>query len=254
MRILAIGIYKITNLINNKIYIGQSTNIKKRWNDHKSSAFNDNSKVYDYPLYRAIRKYGLDNFSFEIIEECLIEELNEKECSWINLTKSFYKDFGYNMSLGGGNFNNPIKLTLDLVDEIILKLKNTSESQQQIAEEYEVTQSTISLINTGAIWLKNNIDYPIRSYENITNYCIDCGEIILKGSIRCTSCRGKTLRKVERPNRKELKNLIRNNSFVEIAKRFSVSDNAIRKWCVTVNLPKTKKEINSYSNEEWDLI
>ena len=61
------GIYKITNLINNKIYIGQSVDIKKRWATHKRQAF-IKGKEYDKYLYRAIRKYGIDNFSFEIIE------------------------------------------------------------------------------------------------------------------------------------------------------------------------------------------
>ena len=54
--------------------------------------------------------------------------------------------------------------------------------------------------------------------------------------------------------REELKNLIRTTSFIQIGKQFKVSDNAIRKWCLKFNLPKTKKEINSYSNKEWELI
>lgn len=48
---MTVGIYKITNNINNKCYIGQSRNIEKRWRDHKYSNL-------DYPLYRAFRKYG----------------------------------------------------------------------------------------------------------------------------------------------------------------------------------------------------
>ena len=64
-----IGIYKIENLVNGKCYIGQSKYIEKRWTDHKSNAFNSIQKdQYKYPLYRAIRKYGLENFSFEVIE------------------------------------------------------------------------------------------------------------------------------------------------------------------------------------------
>ena len=55
------GIYKITNLANNKVYIGQSTNILKRFNAHKSRAFNPKNSQYESHLYRAIRKYGLDN-------------------------------------------------------------------------------------------------------------------------------------------------------------------------------------------------
>ena len=61
------GIYKITNTINGKAYVGQATNISVRLKNHRSDAFNPNKPGYDYPLYRAIRKYGLENFRFEII-------------------------------------------------------------------------------------------------------------------------------------------------------------------------------------------
>ena len=79
------GIYKIENLINHKCYIGQATNIQKRWNRHYEVCNNSEvyHKEYDYPLYRAIRKYGLENFSFEIIEECEREELNQKEIFYV---------------------------------------------------------------------------------------------------------------------------------------------------------------------------
>ena len=94
-------IYKITNLINNKCYIGQTTkSIEERWNRHKRDAFNKEKYNYEYPLYRAFRKYGIENFSFEIIEECETSELNEKEIYWINYYNSA-KSKGYNQSLGG---------------------------------------------------------------------------------------------------------------------------------------------------------
>ena len=78
------GIYKITNLINGKMYIGQAQDIYKRWYAHKYSAFKKDNKRYNVILYRAIRKYGLENFEFEILEECCVGELNEKEIYYIN--------------------------------------------------------------------------------------------------------------------------------------------------------------------------
>ena len=55
-------------------------------------------------------------------------------------------------------------------------------------------------------------------------------------------------------NRGELKDMIRTKPFTSIAKDFGVSDNAIRKWCDKYNLPRTKKEINKYTDEEWNNI
>lgn len=54
--------------------------------------------------------------------------------------------------------------------------------------------------------------------------------------------------------REELKQLIRNQSFLAIGKQFNVSDNAIRKWCDKYNLPRKKTEIKNYSDKEWNLI
>lgn len=98
------GIYKIENLINGKIYIGKSVNIEKRFRSHITDSFNKNKPEYNHLIHRAIRKYGTDNFSFEIIEQCKENELNKREIYWI----SFYdccildsKNKGYNMTRGG---------------------------------------------------------------------------------------------------------------------------------------------------------
>jgi len=93
------GIYKIENLINHKVYIGQSIDIYKRWDDHKYSAFNKKLKLYNIPIYRAIRKYGLDNFSFEIIKET--SDLNYWEIFLIQIYHATDSNYGYNLSEGG---------------------------------------------------------------------------------------------------------------------------------------------------------
>ena len=92
-----IGIYKITNLINGKIYIGQSVDINKRWRQHKRNS-QIKGREYDKYLYRAFRKYGLENFSFELLLECSPQELNEKEKYFINLYSS--DTLGYNSQKG----------------------------------------------------------------------------------------------------------------------------------------------------------
>ena len=96
-----IGIYKITNQVNGKCYIGQSHNIHERWIKHRSRAYQINDINYDCHFYRAIRKYGLEHFSFEILEECSSEELSNREMFYISFYDSFNPEHGYNMTMGG---------------------------------------------------------------------------------------------------------------------------------------------------------
>ena len=98
------------------------------------------------------------------------------------------------------------------------------------------------------------MSYPLRKNEKRSYDCINCGASISKRSIYCVKCAATMRQKVLRPSRKELKFLIRTLSFLEIGKRFNVSDNAIRKWCISENLPSKKREIEKYSDEEWKNI
>ena len=92
-----IGIYKITNNINNHCYIGQSIHIEKRWQEHQTKY--NWEREFKKPLYLAFQKYGLENFSFEVIEECQPNQLDIKEKYWIDYYNSYQN--GYNMTCGG---------------------------------------------------------------------------------------------------------------------------------------------------------
>lgn len=94
------GIYCFTNLQNNKRYIGQSINIFDRYNQHKYRYNITNDSGYNCAFHNALRKYGWDNFSFEIIEECSVENLDEREKYWINYYNSIVPN-GYNILSGG---------------------------------------------------------------------------------------------------------------------------------------------------------
>lgn len=91
------GIYCIENLITNKKYIGQSKNIARRWEAHRS-ALNNGAHVNRH-LQSAWNKYGELNFSFYILEYCAEEYLNQKEQYWIAYYNT--KDGGYNLTCGG---------------------------------------------------------------------------------------------------------------------------------------------------------
>ena len=97
-----IGIYKITNNINGKIYVGQSISIERRWREHKTEYLNPKNSAYNCALYQAIRKYNINNFSFEVLEQCSEEKLNEREVYWIDFYNSYRT--GYNMTPGGEQF------------------------------------------------------------------------------------------------------------------------------------------------------
>ena len=85
-------------------------------------------------------------------------------------------------------------------------------------------------------------------------FCKDCGKEVSRGAVRCSECSKLNQRTVERPERDKLKQLIRTEPFTKIAQKYHVTDNAIRKWCDSMNLPRTKKEISSYTDAEWELI
>ena len=113
-------------------------------------------------------------------------------------------------------------------------------------------------------WVCPNCNYQLETTngKNINhgqhelNYCVDCGKIISKKATRCIKCNAKykTQEEVNGISRDELKSLIRNKPFTQIGKEYSVSDNAIRKWCDKYNLPRKASEIKSYTDEQWQKI
>lgn len=252
---MSCGIYKITNKINGHAYIGQSIHIEERWTDEKYASKTVDHKDYDSILSRAFRKYGIENFNFEILERCSKEDLMEKEQYYINKYDTYFH--GYNGTTGGeGNPNNYIKISPKDLLEIYRLLKDTTIPQKDIAKQFNVGQDVISTINHGKSRRLEGYSYPLRNNRTaIQNYCIECGKPIDKKATRCNACYRKTTRKVaDRPDREELKNLIRNNGFTAIGKMYGVRDNTVRKWCAQVNLPTRMIDIQKYSDEEWKIL
>ena len=91
------GIYKITNQENDKCYIGQSVDVAKRWKDHAKCGLGIDAPQGN-KLYKEMQEIGIWNFSWELLEECPREQLNEKEKFYIKLYQS--KDYGYNTTKG----------------------------------------------------------------------------------------------------------------------------------------------------------
>lgn len=90
--------------------------------------------------------------------------------------------------------------------------------------------------------------------ENEKHLCKKCGNELDGHLIYCRNCISIMNRKVERPTREELKNLIRNNSFTSIGKMFNVVDKTISRWCKDYNLPHRTSDIKLISDEDWGMI
>lgn len=151
---MSCGIYKITNKINNKCYIGCSKNIEHRWLAHKSESICENNVQYNYSIHKAFRKYGIDNFVFEIVE--IVENeilLFEKEKYWIAYFDSYNN--GYNETPGGdsgpslpGEQNPNAKLT----EEDVLNIRSLILEGKMLSEVYPSYATKISQRGFEHIW------------------------------------------------------------------------------------------------------
>lgn len=146
-----IGIYKITKISNKKAYIGQSNDIERRFREHQTK--DESSRI---PIDVAIKKYGIHAFTYEILEECPIEKLNEREQFWIKYYNTVKE--GYNCSEGGaqqsvGENNGRSKLTKDDVIKI-RKAYAAHLKQKEVYKEFsdKITFGHFQNIWQGRVW------------------------------------------------------------------------------------------------------
>ena len=133
-----IGIYKITNLINSKVYIGQSNDIERRFKQHKS--INEQKRHSHLPLYQAFNKYGIQNFKFEILEECSIQNLDFKEQFYIKQYKSLIHQNGYNIKSGGETNVGENHPSHKLIEQDIIDIRtryNNKERKKDVEQLYK---------------------------------------------------------------------------------------------------------------------
>ena len=140
-------IYKITNNINGKCYIGQTIKApQERWKEHQRHAYGTHINDQNKALYRAIRKYGLENFSFEVIQDNIqdYQELDEAEIYWINYYDSFVN--GYNANFGGQRYH--IILPHDEIIKDYLKTR----SARKTAKKFGIHNNTVDdILNANGI-------------------------------------------------------------------------------------------------------
>ena len=171
-------IYKYTNKINGKVYIGQTNNLQKRFNGHKSEAFNPKSKGYNLPFHCAIRKYGIKNFIYEVLEEIEDGEsqdfINDREIFFIAFYHSLTTENGYNLTVGGDGcpklpltyeekLSRSKLFTGDEIKDIQQRLLNDEEFDD-IEEIYKpkLKRTFLVNINTGTNFYNPDFNYPLK--------------------------------------------------------------------------------------------
>lgn len=184
-----VGIYKITNRLNNKSFIGKSTDLRKSWEDHR------NLKVRSNILMdKDMALYGIDKFDFSILEECDQESLDEKETYYINFYQTTKNGYNANKAttntyIQSKNFTRKKKACLGLglkrhtelmrTDPVyrakmIEKYKNNRPNAIPI-EMIDKTSGEVIMrfpkIMDGAAWVRENTTYKKADYATINKIC-----------------------------------------------------------------------------------
>lgn len=219
------------NKINGKKYIGQSLNIERRRKEHLKYP-SPYSKFDQY-----LKKVGEEAFNFIILEECLAEELNEKEKYWIKYYNTIEE--GYNLILGGqtykGEENPYAKLTEEKVKQIISLLENSKMTNGQIATIFNVHRNTIDNINRCQNWnYLHNYKTNIRQ-ENLNK---------LKFSHSSVAGENSATSKITEKDALNIINLLKNDkrSIAQLSRDLNISINII----YDINRCRTWKYLHKY--------
>ncbi len=135
---MSFKVYKISNTINARLYVGRTVNIADRWCLHRGDAI---KRMLDKPLYRDMRLFGVDKFSIEVIEECPDEKTTRhREIYWMRILGSIYPQ-GYNLE-------SPLTDT----EAAIIKYNAWSWSMEQYSQFFGYGVGTLRLIRTKAAY------------------------------------------------------------------------------------------------------
>lgn len=219
------GIYTITNLVNNKIYVGSSTRcIYKRVKDHIYAL--KNNKHHSIHLQRAYNKYGNDNFQFEILEECEDKYCLSQEQYWINILNVCSRKFGYNICTVAGNTKG---------------IRPSKETKEKIGRAH-IGRKSPNMKSFSRVTKVKQIDYNgkiIKEHSNIREVS-ETMKIDQESIIRCckgqyktsggyqwefvdTELKNKYKKKIEQFNNIEYKKITYKNKYKIIVPEFELS-------------------------------
>ena len=170
-------IYKITNKLNNKVYIGQTIQ-KPIERFYQHCAKKCDKYILNMVIHKAIFKYGKDNFTFEVIEEVPKQQLNEREEYWIKYYNS-YTD-GYNSTKGGQKGNKPFK---DIDNKTIIEQYQQGKSLRTIGKIFNIDKATVkSILIRNNIKLRTTRTYKL-SQEDRANIILDIKQGLSRNTI-----------------------------------------------------------------------
>lgn len=176
------GIYMITNMIDGKRYIGQSIHIRTRLKNHRCRSHYSGDKEYDKVFYRAIRKYGIENFSINILEECEKEKLNEREVYWIKFYDTYNN--GYNKTSGGnnnlGDQGEEKHHNHKLTKEDVIDIRTRYNNHERKKEVYELYKDRINFTGFHKIWggaTWKNVMMEVYTEENKKFHLHNTGQV-----------------------------------------------------------------------------
>lgn len=155
-------IYCITNLINSKRYVGKTTTtIEERWIEHKCDS--QKEKCSNRPLYSAFRKYGIENFIIEQLEEVNNNNLSEREVYWIKELNTYGKN-GYNASKGGDG-------TILYDHTEIIELARLGYTRKQISQKIGCHEDTVGkVLKANGVKTRYGHQKLIAQYDLAGNY------------------------------------------------------------------------------------
>ena len=165
-------VYCITNLLNNKKYVGLTTgSLKKRWSEHKST------KTEKQIIHKALQKYGEENFSIEVLEECSsLNDLNKSEIYWIKKLNTL-KPNGYNLSNGGNSLGKHSEET-----KLKISLGQKGNKRKPLSEEHKKKISTAS---KGKILSKESRRNQSKGKDHKKKKIIDQYGFVYESIIEC---------------------------------------------------------------------
>lgn len=213
-------IYLITNDVNSKVYVGQTIQtLNKRFNGH--CCYSKSDRSINMYIKRAIHKYGRDKFHIQLIEECPVNILDEREKYWINFYNSY--NTGYNLTLGGQDSNyfniNKLENTIDIkkFEQYILEFKPLV---SEVASHFGISKCSVYNL----IKRINNPNLILNSYN---------------------PRKGKTIEDIDK---EELINLYKEGwSILDLVKKYHIRKNKISKFIKESGI-KVKRGIKGYKH------